>query len=73
MSAVTKTVRLSGESDNNFEEAISAALGRAALTIEEIGSDEVVSLGGSVDESGVPSYQATIDVVFNVKESIHGQ
>ena len=72
MSAVTKTVRLSGESENTFEEAISAALGRAALTIEEIVSYEVVELGGAVDEAGVPSYQATIDVVFTVKETSHG-
>ncbi len=72
MSAVTKTIRLSGESDNSFEEAIAASVGRAALTIEDIVSYGVVELGGSIDDAGVPSYRATIDVVFNIKETIHG-
>ena len=72
MSVVTKTIRLSGESDDSFEEAISAAVGRAALTITDIVSYTVVELTGTVDDSGVPSFKATIDLTFNIKESIHG-
>jgi flavin-binding protein dodecin len=72
MTGVTKTIRVSGESESSIEEAISAAVGRAALTIEEIVAYEVVSIDGSVDEAGVPTYRVTVDITFTVKEHIHG-
>ncbi len=74
MDQITKTVRLSGSAPDSIEDAIAAVLGRAALTLEEIQSFEVVSLSGSVDASGVPAeYQVTLDVTFAVRESsTHG-
>lgn len=70
MDQITKTVRLSGSASDSIEDAVAAVLGRAALTLEEIQSFEVVSLSGSVDASGVPAeYHVTLDVTFAVRES----
>lgn len=73
MQPVTKTIRLSGGSERSIEDAVSTVLGRAALTISGILSFEVVKVGGSVSDSGVPAeYSVTLDITFTVRESHHG-
>ncbi len=73
MSMITKTVRLSGGSARSIEDAVRTVLARAATTIDEITEFTVVSVRGSVDDSGVPTeFVVTLDVTFSVKESIHG-
>ena len=70
MSLITKTVRLSGSSKNSIEEAITAVLGRAVSTLEDVQTFRVVELEGTVDESGVPAqYSVTLDIAFVVRES----
>lgn len=70
MNAVTKTVRLSGGSERSIEDAISTVLARAATSIEDIATFEIVRVGGEVSPSGVPSsYDVTIDITFNVREN----
>ena len=70
MTAVTKTVRLSGGSERSIEDAISTVLARAATSIEDIATFEIVRLGGAVSSSGVPaSYEVTLDITFNVREN----
>lgn len=70
MGHVTKTVRLSGSSATSIEEAISAVVGRAASTLEDLQSFRIVEVGGTVDASGVPAeYTVTLDITFVVKES----
>ena len=69
MTAVTKTLRLSGGSERSMEDAISTVLARAATSVEDIATFEVVRIGGTVDDAGVPSsYDVTLDIVFNVRE-----
>lgn len=66
---ITKTVRLSGDADT-IEDAVSAVLGRAALTVDRIRSFRIVDIGGEVAPSGVPTgYRVTLDVVFEIKDS----
>jgi flavin-binding protein dodecin len=73
MEPITKTIRLSGGSERSIEDAISTVLGRAALTIKDIHSYEVVRVGGTVSDSGVPAtHTVTLDITFGVRESIHG-
>lgn len=73
MAQITKTVRLSGSSADSIEDAIRTVLARAAITIDEITRFEVVEVGGTVDESGVPTeFGVTLDITFIVKESVHG-
>ena len=72
MKSITKTVRVSGSSPRSIENAVKTVLARAAVTIDEIVSFEVVTVGGSVDPSGIPeSYDVTLDITFTVKESTH--
>jgi flavin-binding protein dodecin len=69
VTAVTKTLRLSGGSQHSIEDAVSTVLARAATTVEDIATFEIVRVGGSVDDAGVPaSYEVTLDIVFNVRE-----
>ncbi len=73
MTSITKTIRLSGAAEQSIEDAISTVLGRAALTISDIQSFEVVDVGGTVGRSGVPAeYRVTLDITFTVRESLHG-
>ncbi|MDH3540793.1 MAG: dodecin domain-containing protein [Acidimicrobiia bacterium] len=70
MTAVTKTVRLSGGSERSIEDAISTVLARAATSIEDLATFEIVRVGGTVGSSGVPaSYEVTLDITFNVREN----
>lgn len=67
---VTKTVRLSGGSERSIEDAISTILARAASSLEDIATFEIVRVGGTVSGSGVPaSYDVTLDITFNVREN----
>ena len=71
MTGITKTIRLSGGAADSIEDAIAAVLARAAETITDIESFEIVSIGGTVDDAGVPShYDVTLDITFIVRESI---
>lgn len=70
MNTVTKTVRLSGGSERNIEDAISTVLARAATSIEDIAEFTIVKVGGTVDSSGVASsYEVTLDITFNVRDT----
>lgn len=70
MNAVTKTVRLSGGSERSIEDAITTVLARAASSLEDIATFEIVKVGGEVSSSGVPSsYTVTMDITFNVREN----
>ncbi|HEY5652329.1 MAG TPA: dodecin domain-containing protein [Acidimicrobiia bacterium] len=73
MSQITKTVRLSGSSADSIEDAVRTVLARAAVTIDEIVRFDLVSTGGTVDASGVPTaFEVVVDITFVVKESVHG-
>lgn len=70
---ITKTVRLGGSSADSIEDAVRTVLARAAVTIDEITRFELKHVGGTVDESGVPtSFEVVVDITFVVKESVHG-
>ena len=70
---ITKTVRLGGSSADSIEDAVRTVLARAAVTIDEITRFELKDVGGTVDESGVPtSFEVVVDITFVVKESVHG-
>ena len=70
MNAVTKTVRLAGDSERSIEDAISTVLARAATSIEDIASFEIVRVGGEVSPSGVPSsFNVTLDITFKVRDT----
>jgi flavin-binding protein dodecin len=70
---ITKTVRLGGSSSNSIEDAVRTVLARAAVTIDEITGFELMTVHGTVDESGVPtSFDVVVDITFVVKESVHG-
>ena len=72
MTSVTKTIRLSGGSERSIEDAVSSVLGRAAMTIEDLHTFEVVRLGGTVADDGTPSsYDVTLEITFGVKDAVH--
>jgi flavin-binding protein dodecin len=73
MQTITTTIRRSGGSAQSIEDAVTTVLGRAALTISDIHSFDIVKAGGTVDGSGVPAdYTVTLDITFTVRESLHG-
>jgi flavin-binding protein dodecin len=74
MSSITKTIRLSGRAGGNIEDAVRTVLARAATTISDIHSFEIVKVGGEVDDSGAPTlFTVTLDVSFGIKDPVeHG-
>jgi len=67
---ITKTIRLSGSAQDSFEQAVEAVLARAGETINGIERYRVVEMGGTVDDAGVPAYAVTLEITFQVKESV---
>jgi flavin-binding protein dodecin len=72
--SISKTIRLSGGSSNSIEDAIRTVLARAAITIRDIQRFEVVEVGGTVDQAGVPTdFKVTLDITFTVGDTIQGE
>jgi hypothetical protein len=74
MSSITKTIRLTGQAADSIEDAVRTVLARAATTISDIHSFEIVEVGGKVDDSGVPTlFTVTLDITFGIKDPVeHG-
>ena len=74
LSSITKTIRLSGQAADSIEDAVRTVLARAASTISDIQSFRIVEVGGSVDDSGVPTqFSVTLDITFGIKDPVeHG-
>lgn len=71
MSSITKTIRLSGQADDSIEDAVRTVLARAASTISDIQSFEIVKVGGKVDNSGAPTlFTVTLDITFGIKDTV---
>lgn len=65
---ITKTVRIAGESETSIEAAIGSVLKRAAASLRDVHTYEVVRVGGRLGDSGVWVHEVTCDVTFGVKE-----
>ena len=74
MSSITETIRLSGQAADSIEDAVRTVLARAASTISDIQNFSIVEVGGSVDDSGVPTqFSVTLDITFGTKDPVdHG-
>ena len=74
MSSITETIRLSGQAADSIEDAVRTVLARAASTISDIQNFRIVEVGGSVDDSGVPTqFSVTLDITFGIKDPVeHG-
>jgi dodecin len=68
---VTKTIDLSGTSSQSLEAAIEEAIGRAAMTINEVQEFEVDRISGVVNNGKVDEYRVWLKVTFVVKETLH--
>jgi flavin-binding protein dodecin len=68
--AVQKAVELTG-TGTSIEDAVGEALDRAALTLEEITSFDVVQVSGVVNGAG-PTYRVQLRVWFTLLERMHG-
>jgi flavin-binding protein dodecin len=68
--AVEKSVELAG-TGASVEEAVSEALDRAALTLDEITSFDVEQVSGVLDGARV-TYRVRLKVWFTLLERVHG-
>ena len=63
---ITKTVRITGESDDSIEAAIAAVLERATASLRDVQTYEVVRVAGRLDER-VGWYRETKRTLYNVR------
>lgn len=68
--AIEKSIDLTATGPT-LDEAISAAVGRATLTLAGVSSFEVERIEGLVSEQGEISYKVLVRVSFAIKERIH--
>ena len=68
---VTKTIDLSGQSNESLEAAIEGAIARAALTISDVQEFEIERVTGTVKDGRVDNYRVWMKVTFVVKERLH--
>lgn len=68
---VTKTIDLSGRSTESIEVAISEAVARASLSIDEVEEFEIMKVTGTVRDGRVWEYRVWLRVTFIVQETIH--
>ena len=70
---ITKTVRLTGESSESIDAAITAVLDRAEATLRDIQSYVVVRVAGRHDATDGWVHEVVCDVTFGVKDATtHG-
>ena len=65
---VFKLIGLTGTSSTSIEEAVNAALAKAAESIRNMRWFEVVEVRGAVDENKVSQWQVTLKVGFSVED-----
>ncbi len=68
---VEKTIELTGTSTSGIEEAVNVAIGRAAVTIQNLRQFRVKEIRGIVENGAVAQWRVTIDLSFVVAEQVH--
>jgi len=66
-SHVYKSIELTGSSTVSIEDAINAAVSKAAQTIRNIRWFEVTSTRGYLEDNKVAYWQVTVKIGFNVE------
>jgi len=64
---VYKSIELTGSSTTSIEDAVRTAIDRAARTIRNMRSFEVVETRGYVDDSKISYWQVTVKISFTVE------
>lgn len=65
---VYKMIELTGTSSNSIEDAVQAAVTRAAKTVREMRWLEVVEVRGRIDGGKVGQWQVTVKVGFAIED-----
>lgn len=63
---VYKKITVTGCSDRSYEEAIGAAIEKAAASVHAMAWFEVTELRGAIQDGKPSEWQATVDVGFKV-------
>ena len=67
--SVYKVIELVGTSDESWEKAASAAVERAAHSLDDLRIAEVVELDMQIDNGEVVQYRAKVKVSFKFRDS----
>jgi hypothetical protein len=68
---VEKTIELTGASANSIEDAVSLAVSRAAVTIQNIRSVHVKDIAATVENGVVALWRVKIDLAFAIQDRLH--
>lgn len=68
---VEKTIELTATSTSSIEEAVNVAIGRAAVTIQNLRRFRVKEVQGVVENGVVTQWRVTIELSFAVTERVH--
>ena len=68
---VEKTIELTGASANSIEDAVSLAVSRAAVTIQNIKHVRVKDIAATVENGVVALWRVKIDLAFAIQDRLH--
>ena len=65
---VYRIIEVAGSSEKSIVDAIQNAVGRAARTLRQVGSFEVVQTRGHIEDGKVAHYQVTLKIGFTLDD-----
>jgi len=65
--SIVKVIEVIGESEKDWNDAISTALTEAAKTVNNIVGIDIIGMSGTVKNNKITEYKANIKVAFVVK------
>jgi hypothetical protein len=65
--SIVKVIEVIGESEKDWNDAISIALTEAAKTVDNIVGIDIIGMSGTVKNNKITDYKANVKVAFVVK------
>jgi flavin-binding protein dodecin len=67
MAEIAKVIRVIGQSESNFAEAVRVAVKEAAKTVRDIRGAHVVEMSAVVENDDITVFRTTVDIAFGVE------
>lgn len=65
--SVVKIIKVIGQSDNSFDEAVKNAVKEATLNLRNVKSFQVDEMSGEISDGNITKYRAAVEIAFVVE------
>ena len=67
--SVVKIIKVIGQSENSFDEAVKNAVKEATVNLRNVKSFQVDEMSGEISDGNVTKYRASVEIAFVVEGS----